>query len=395
MKHLSVLLAGGAVALALASAAIGQPAADGSAAALFAAGDFAASGRAYEAAAKASPSDASAVAGLARARLYENRNDDAIALAQKALAAKPDDPVARQTLTAAQQRKAAFGPDQFKMSAPPAETVIPFVATDPLPVVEVKVGGRQVFFLIDTGAPDIMVSADLAQTLGLKAQSTTEGVFAGGVRAPVQHMVVPEFEIGGIKIANVPAGVRPGPGLQFPGHKIDGILGTGLLMHFLSTLDYCQGRLVLRPRSASAAFESTAAASGANVVPMWFVGDHFMFARGHLNNGPEGAYLIDTGLAGGGISAPRATLDEAGVVIDPSKARTGVGGGGPVTVIPFRTGATLGSLTVDDVQGLHSPGGDPSSIFPFKSKGILSHGFFRHSRLTFDFDAMKLVTQAC
>jgi hypothetical protein len=392
MKRLPLVLAAGAVALALLSTASAQPA-PSPADALFAAGDFAGAAGAYEAAAKASPADARAQAGLARARLYNNRVDEAIALAQQALAAQPDNPVARQTLAVAQQRKAAFGADRFQISAPPGETIVPFAVTDPLPVVQVTIGDRQAYFLIDTGGPDIMVSADLAQALGLQTQAAGEGVFAGGVRAAVQRTVVPQLQIGGVKIANVPAGVRPGVGLQIPGHKIEGIVGTGLLMHFLPTLDYCQGRLILRPRSASAAFER--AAAGANVLPMWLVGDHFVFARGRLQHGSEGLFLIDTGLAGGGVSASKATLDEAGVAIDPSRAATGVGGGGPVTVIPFRTGATLGALTVDDLTGFYSPGGDPLAMFPFKTKGLLSHGFFRHSRLTFDFDAMKLVTESC
>jgi hypothetical protein len=389
---LSVLLAGSAAALALASTAVGQaPPQPGDT--LFAAGDFAGAAQAYEAAAKASPNDPAAQARLARTRLYADRNDEAIALAQQALAAQPDNPIARQTLAVAQQRKAAFGPDRFQVSGPVGEVVIPFVVTDPLPIVEVSIGGRKAEFLIDTGGPNIMVSADLVKELGLQIEGTTEGVFAGGARAPVQHTLVPQLEIGGIRIANVPAGVRPAAGTGIPGHKTEGIIGTGLLMHFLSTLDYCQSRLVLRPRSASAQFER--AAAGANVVPMWLVGDHFIFARGKLKGGAEGAFLIDTGLAGGGVSAPRATLDEAGVAIDPSRAGVGVGGGGPVTVIPFRAGATLGSLSVDDMQGFYSPSGDASAIFPFKSKGLLSHGFFRHSRLTFDFEAMKLVTEAC
>lgn len=392
MKRLPVLLAGAAAALGLMSTALGQPA-PSPADTLFAAGDFAAAGTAYEAAAKASPTDPRAKAGLARARLYENRNDEAIALAQQVLAAQPDNPVARRTLDDAQQRKAAFGPDRYQVSGPAGEIAIPFAVTDPLPIIEVTIGGRKAEFLIDTGAPDIMVSADLAKELGLQTQSTTEGVFAGGVRAPVQHVVVPQLEIGGIRVANIPAGVRPGLGLAFPGHKPEGIVGTGLLMHFLTTLDYCQGRLVLRPRGASVAFEREAV--GANVQPMWFVGDHFIFARGRLKGGPEGAFLIDTGLAGGGLMAPKASLEEAGVTIDPSAAGTGIGGGGAVTVIPFRAGATVGALSVDDVRGIYSPGGDPTAVFPFKSKGLLSHGFFRHSRLTFDFDAMKLVTQTC
>jgi predicted aspartyl protease len=393
MKRASMVLAASA-ALALLSTAVAQPAPEPSPAdALFAAGDFAAAEAAYEAQVRASPGDARALSGLARTRLYENRNAEAIALAQQALAAQPGNPVARQTLAVAQQRQAAFGPDRYVVSAPAAEVAIPFLVTDPLPVIEVVIGGRKAEVLIDTGAPDLFLSSDLVQALGLQTQAGGEGVFAGGVRAPVQRTLVPQLEIGGIRIANVPAGVRPGVGLPVPGHKIEGVLGTGVLMHFLPTLDYCQGRLVLRPRSASRAFQR--AAAGANVVPMWLVGDHFVTARARLKGGAEGMFLIDTGLAGGGLTAPKATLDEARVTIDPNDTHTGVGGGGAVAIIPFHAGASLGALSVDDVRGFYMPTGDPSSVFPFKMKGLLSHGFFRHCRLTLDFQAMKLVTQAC
>lgn len=393
MRRISTVLLAGAAALALISTAVGQPAA-GSGDALSAAGDFAAAGRAFEDQLKARPDDAGALAGLARVRLYENRLDEAIGLAQRALAIEPANPTARASLGVAEQRKAAFGPERYQIAASPAEVSIPFVATDPLPVVQVSVGGRPANFLIDTGGPDIIVSPELIQALGLQVQDAGQGVFAGGVRAAVQRTLVPEFQIGGIRMANVPAGVLT-QALPTPGVKIDGILGTGLLMHFLSTLDYCQGRLVLRPRSASAAFQQAAARSGANILPMWLVGDHFIMARAHLLHGAEGTFLIDTGLAGGGISAPKATLDEAGVAIDPAQARTGIGGGGPVTVIPFHAGASIGSLTVEDVPGAYSPGGDPTAVFPFKVKGLLSHMVFRHTRLSFDFEAMRLVTQAC
>lgn len=64
-------------------------------------------------------------------------------------------------------------------------------------------------------------------------------------------------------------------------------------------------------------------------------------------------------------------------------------------IIPFLADARLGTLSRTGVQGIHSPDGNPSSIFPFTTGGVLSHGFFRQSRLTFDFDAMKLVTEGC
>jgi hypothetical protein len=393
MKRLPVLLAAGAAALALISTASSQPAPAPLEGPL-AVGDVVGAGRAYEAALKASPSDLSAQTGMAQVRLFENRNDEAIALAQKVLAAKPDAPAAKQILAVAQVRKARFGPDRYQMAAPPsAEVTIPFTATDPLPVVQVAVGGRPASFLIDTGAPDLSVSADLAQALGLQAESVGEGVFAGGVRAPIQRTLVPQFELGGIRIANIPANIaRQRP--PVPG-QIDGILGTGVFMHFLTTLDYCQGRLVLRPRSAAAEFERAAAKAGANIVPMWLNGDHIMMARARLLHGAEGMFVVDTGLAGGGLMATKAVLDEAGVAIDPNRVGTGMGGGGPVSIIPFRAGATLGAMTVDDVQGFYSPSGNPFDNGPVKVSGVLSHGFFRHSRLTFDFDAMKLITEAC
>jgi tetratricopeptide (TPR) repeat protein len=396
MNHLSKLLAGGVAALALISTASSQPAPAASADALFAAGDFAGAERAYEAAAKAAPDDSAAQVGLARMRLYENRNDEAIALAQKVLAAQPGNPGARQVLSVAQERKSVFGPDRYQMAAaPPAEAVIPFVSTDPLPVVRVKLGDREALFLIDTGGADLSLAPDLATELGLEGQVVGEGVFAGGIRAPIRRTLVPHFQIGPIKIDNVPANIGRGAP-PVPG-KVEGIIGTKVLMHFLSTLDYCQGRLVLRPRSASAAFEQAAARDKANVVPMWLISDHMMFARANLLHGTEGIFLIDTGLAGGGLMAPKASLDEAGVKVDPNDTRTGMGGGGQVTFIPFKAGATLGALTVDDVAGSYTPGGDflENGGLPFKAKGLLSHGFFRHSRLTFDFDAMKIVTQAC
>jgi hypothetical protein len=333
---------------------------------------------------------------LAQVRLYENRVDDAMALAKRALAAQPSDPTALATLNAAQQRKDAFAGNRYQISGLRSELAIPFVTTDPLPVVQVTVGGRQAYFLIDTGAPDIVVNAELAGELGIQVQSAGEGVFAGGRRAPVQRGILPELQIGTVKIANVPANIRPaGQPSPVQKFKIEGIIGTGLLMHFLSTLDYCQGRLMLRPRDASARVEQTAAAKGANVVPFWLVGDHFIFTRAHLEHGREGLFVVDTGGAGFGLMATKPVLDEAGVALDPTNARTGMGGGGPVTIVPFRSGATLGSMTVEDVQGGYTPDGDMYGIFRFKVSGTVSHSFFLHSSVTFDFDAMRLITEAC
>jgi clan AA aspartic protease (TIGR02281 family) len=394
-RCLPVLLATGAAWFALVTSAAGQTSPTASADALFRAGDFAAAGRAYEAVLKASPKDANALVGAARVRLLENKVDRAITLAQQALAADPANAAAQTTLRSAQQRKAVFAGEGYHFEERlRTQTSVPFVTTDPLPVVQVTIDGRQVYFFIDTGASDFVVRPDLAKALGLETQLAGEGVFAGGKRAPVERTTVPEIRIGSLTIKDVPAAVL-GQSLQMGGFKTEGIIGTGFLMQFLPTLDYCQGRLVLRPRTASASVERAAARAGANIVPMWLFADHFILARAHLQNGAEHLYHIDTGMAGGGLMSTKAALDEAGIVVNPADTHTGVGGGGAVTFIPFRASATLGSMTVDKVPGSYTPNGNQYGIFPFEVAGTLSHMFFRHSCLTFDFEAMRLITQSC
>jgi predicted aspartyl protease len=395
MRCLQVLLVGGAALFALVTSAAGQTSPAPPADALFRDGDFAAAGRAYEAVLKISPNDANALEGVARVRLLENNVDQAIALTQQALVADPANASAQTTLRSAQQRKTAFAGEGYHFEERlRTETSILFVATDPLPTVQVTIDGRQVYFFIDTGASDFIVRTDLAKALGLQTQLVGEGVFAGGKRAPIERTTVPEIRIGPLTIKEVPAAVL-GESLQMGRFKTEGIIGTGFLMQFLSTLDYCQGRLVLRPRVASSGVEKAAARAGANIVPMWLFADHFILARARLQNGAEHLYNIDTGMAGGGLMSTKAALDEAGIVVNPADAHTGIGGGGAVTFIPFRASATLGSMTVDNVPGSYTPNGNQYGIFPFDVAGTLSHMFFRHTRVTFDFEAMRLITEHC
>ena len=235
---------------------------------LFAQGRFEEATTIYENTAKASPDSGALLARLARARLYQGRAGEALDLARKALELAPGNPIATATQGVAQMRLRTFGADLYQIENPASTGSAPFVITDPLPVVRVTIGGREATFLIDTGGPDIMVRRPLAEELGLPITEGGVGVFAGGRQARVDRTVVPEIEIGGVRIRNVPAGINPSAdALNFPGIKLDGVIGTGLLMHFLSTIDYCSGKLVLAPRNASAAFEARVAKSGANVVP--------------------------------------------------------------------------------------------------------------------------------
>ncbi|MBV8117605.1 MAG: clan AA aspartic protease [Candidatus Eremiobacteraeota bacterium] len=349
-----------------------------------AAGQFDAAAAAYQTAAAANASDTAAWIGAATIATYNND----LAAASQALAhvgASSDARVARlQRIVAARTQGRAAA------SVPQNGTSIPFLQTDPLPVVAGQIDGKPVRLIVDTGAPTLALDGRFAEKLGLEIRNGGSGIFAGGKRAAVSESTVGRFTLGDASLRALPVVVMNLPA-SIALQNIDGILGTGVLYPFISTLDYAGGKLVLQPAAASAAVESAAAARGAHAEQMWLVGSHFIFARAHVNNGPEALFNIDTGGGGLGIQATKSTLSAAGITVDPSRAQAFQGGAGPATAIPFSADATLDGYTARNIPGLYFPNGDQFGIFPFAVGGVLSHEFFRQTRVTFDFTAMRII----
>lgn len=100
----SAIAASAFVTCALAQA--GAPGSPGGTA--FSLGKFEEAESLFETAVAADPSNSAALAGLARSRLNNGKEDEAIDLARKALIIVPGNPVAANTLSIAQARKASF-----------------------------------------------------------------------------------------------------------------------------------------------------------------------------------------------------------------------------------------------------------------------------------------------
>ena len=292
--------------------------------------------------------------------------------------------------TLALQREGVKGPPYRILG--PDRTIVPFVATDPLPVVELKVNGRgPYFFLIDTGGGDLVLDPELADSLGMHRFGTESGVFGGGKRAPVVLGVVDSVRLGAFLVSNVPVGALDTKRMAMAagGRRVGGILGTSLLSRFRSTLDYPSSQLVLERRGLPAPTLDPEAIE----VPFWMAGDHYMLARGHLESGPEITWFVDTGLAGGAVTVAASALTEAGIKLPEGASFEGVGGGGSVRATPFG----VKSLSVGGASGTNYMGFygvfPPTLEYGFGTRiaGIISHGFFRPYRLTFDFDRMRMV----
>ena len=365
----------------------GQSAAD----ALFAAGDFEAAAGAYRTLLSSDPKAVEPLRRLGLIELYGNDLDPAFDLLTEAQRIDPANAATVSTLAEVRRRRSEAAK---RVQIDGQEAVVPFLWTDPLPAVRVRLNASQdATFLIDTGAPGIILSAQLAKRLGVQLTAAGEGTFAGGKHAAIERAVVDSIALAGATAYDVAATVTPLPQI-IPNVQIDGIVGTGLLARFLATLDYPHGRLVLRPqdRNVSDAFERDARDAHATIVPCWLVGDHFVFAQAQVNAAVPGMFLFDSGLAGGGLMPSSTLVDAAHIVLDRSHVVTGMGGGGAVEAIPFTAASVrVGESVRHEIPGLYTPEGSPFTLFPFTVDGAISHEFLKHFAYTVDFEAMKIV----
>jgi predicted aspartyl protease len=267
---------------------------------------------------------------------------------------------------------------------------VPFLDLDPLPRVAASVNGTAPgAFVLDTGASNLVLTAEAAAGAGLLAvSSTTSGI--NGRTVTTFLGVAASVRIGEIELRNVPVSWVDGPALAFPdGVATAGTIGTTVLYHFLATMDYKGRALVLRRRTPGQqrAFRAEAARAGIRPQPLWLA-DHLPCTLARLNDyGPRVA-VIDSGGIGHGLDTSAANAERAGMSVDWSHP-TPINGG-TATVYP----ADADRMSIGDAVNRHVPG----SVGPtpwegmtrFDTLGNFTHEFFRPFALTLDFAAMRL-----
>lgn len=390
-----------------------------SAARLFSSGEFSRAAKVYREILAKNPNEPTAVLRLGQIALLENRWEDAEKRLTVAARLGPDDslsgnkepkrllaelyyrelrfqkaaPLFRELGNEGMAHKlegfAGVQPYQHESFAGPVR--VAFVQTDPLPLIEVRVnGGKPVFFLIDTGASEIIVDNVFAKEMGISILGSSTGTFAGDKRSTYDHGRIESLTLGRLTVKNIPVWIQSTRryAAVAQGRKVDGILGTVFLYQFLSTLDYKSAQLTLRPRTGH---RSAKAFKDEIPIPFWLEKDHLIVAFGSVDSSPPMLMLVDTGLAGRGITVPQSTLQAAGIKLS-KEAESGTGGGGAVQVQFFQAEkVSLGRVVRKDVAGIF--GAFPGSLEDgegFHIGGLISHQFFRPSAVTFDFDRMEL-----
>lgn len=386
---------------------------------LFQAGKFEEAEKSYRKAVNADTKNFHAILQLGRIALFSNRLEDAQKWLKKAIELKPEEKKPNSLLAEVYYRQDAFqeASKLFQVIDKEAKakklasfknvrpydiqskyeiTHLKFVMTDPLPVVKVRVNNSgEVNFFIDTGGAELIIDSDFAREVGAHQFGAEMGVYAGGKKALYQHGRIDSLLMGDLEIKNLPVHiqkVRQFSDPIFGGKRVDGIIGTVVLYHFLATLDYPKGELILRLKTKDnlVRLEKEASAKESIIVPFWMAGDHYMVAWSTANKSEPMLFFVDTGLAGGGFTCPESTLKKAGIKLDESKAGEGIGGGGKVKIVPFVVDElTLGDAKEKSIRGFFSGPSPIENAFGFHIGGLISHGFFRHYALTFDFTDMR------
>jgi predicted aspartyl protease len=287
----------------------------------------------------------------------------------------------------------------------PEQSRISFIVTDPLPVIEVSINdGQPLHFIIDTGGADVILDRELADEIGAEMAGEFSGTYAGQKKAATGLGKIDSIRIGGFCVRNVPIHTLEIDSISslFNGLQIRGIIGTRLLMHFLSTIDYLSAALILqRPTPEFIQnLETQISDKKIRAIPFWLIETHCMVAWGSVNDGKPTLFFVDTGLAGAGFTAPESVLTEAGITVDWTRARDGVGGGGKtkgvdITINRLTLGTGPKEIVENNVPGVAIEKSTPvlGDQFGFYIGGLISHQFFRNHALTLDFTGMRLIVR--
>jgi predicted aspartyl protease len=398
---------------------------------LFQAGKFAEATKLYSRIVVQNPKSYSATLQLGRIALLSNRLDDAQKWLEKAMTLQPEDVDAKVMLAQAFYRRDDFqkaaaalngvdvssnklireqyptlnvamlesfkGQTLYELQGNGTSTRVKFVKTDPLPIVNVRVnGGKEVTFFIDTGGSEVTLDTDFAKELGVPQFGGVQGTFSGGQHAEVKLGRIESFTLGDWTVKNVPTAMLPLRQLSegFGVKQIDGIIGTTLFYHFLTTMDYPHGELVLRRKDAKSLEEFKKSPGKRVVVPIWMASDHFMVGWGRVEKLPPSLLFVDTGLTGAGVKLAESVIKEAGIKLEEDKAFEGAGGGGTLKIVPYTVHqVSFGAIKEENVPGLYDGPFPWENTFGFHLAGMVGHDFFKPYAVTFDFQNMQIFLQ--
>ena len=391
----------------------------GDADALFKAGKFERAGRAYEEILKKDPANLRAARQRGYVGLLANKFPDAEKYLTTALELAPDDKETNALLGDCYIRQ-----DKFSLSVPRWRAAgeegyaqwfaavrgepyqihgetgrVPWRQMDPFPLVEASVnGGPLKRFTFYTGAPNLGLTATTAKEAGLSPVYKEKTDFEG-TAIWVYYGVLDSFKLGGIELRNVPVGWSATESGEDVGTDSDGMIGTWVFYHLLTTFDYADRSLILRRPTPEAARKVRAAAAraGAKPLPLWLSRDHDVSSIGSIAGSGPRVMGVNFGGNSGEPAAgmPGEVAKRLRIRTDYDRPIETFAHSHPTTTYPcYPKEIRLGDAVADDVYCEADPNMPVNVPWPYGSGidaiGHFAHCFFKPFTITLDFTNMNL-----
>ena len=274
----------------------------------------------------------------------------------------------------------SFGnPTPFKMAPGSSEQLytVPFKLVREKIVVRAKVnGGREIDFVVDTGAEQTVLSQEVARRQRVQpvVYTLSAGVGEVGFRG-LQLARIDTLQIGSLVIENVPSLIKNPPLGGMPRRETESFspLAAGLSIR----IDYDRRRLTLgRHLDVSQAD-----------VELPLRVHRLATVRGKINNERDASFVVDTGGEVISLSAVAASTIETQPMTRSFPLKVyGSSGWDPEAFLLPGVNLMFESISFNNypvvVLDLHAP----SALLGFELGGIIGHDFLKHYLVDFDID---------
>jgi hypothetical protein len=409
----AAVVAGAAATTPLLAGAAAAQADSSDADALFKAGKFEQAGRAYEEILKKDPANVNAARQRGYVGLLSNKFPEAEKYLTMALKLAPSDKETNQLLGDCYIRQ-----DKFSLSAPRWQAAgsesrakwfaavrgeayqihgdiarVPWQQMDPQPLVEASVnGGPPKRFTFYTGEPWLGMSSEVAKEAGLSAVSKQKIDFLDGTKW--QYFgVLDSFKLGDIELRKIPVEWSESDP-STPGGPSDGMIGTWVFYHLLTTFDYAGQSLILRPRTPETArkVRADATRAGAKPLPLWLAFDHVCLSSGSIaGSGPRVVAVNVGGTGESVVSMPGETAKQLRVRTDYDRPIETFAHSRPTVTYPcYPKEVRLGDAAATEAYCETDPNMPVLQPYGFDVSADFAHCFYKPYNVTLDFTGMNV-----
>lgn len=405
--------------------------------AVLASGNFRQSVEEFRTALSFDQNDALAVAGLAMVDFYENRTEACLRGLRRAVSLNPSEPdyifhLGQAAARNEMYKEAADAYERFLAVAPKTDadrrarirglidflrylgkqgslyvpsgrttTVVSFESFDSRPILTVRINGQRepLRFVLDTGSGMSVISEQTAKRLNLRpvARGGLARAVGGGGRFEIVYGFLSSFEIGEVKVENVPVYIR-----RFFDEKtpVDGYLGLAMISKFVTSVDYGERTFTLvRQRQATTlnSLDTPSITFSQDVIqpmspkaieiPLRTTSSGFLSGEVRLEGLDKPLnFIIDTGASISVISEKLAALEELSSYVTPYRMRVFGAAGVVEDVKTYRLPSLmLGTFVRQDINAAVLDLEPVNETAGFLQDGILGGNFLKHFRVSFDF----------